>query len=88
MKIPVIWFKNKSEDEKKSVEYILQNNKILVQALLDIIDQFEQEEDVSGLKLTDYDSPSWSHKQADRNGARRALRKVRTLFSFQQETTS
>jgi len=33
------------------------------------------------VKPEDYDNPSWSHKQADKNGWNRALKKVRQLFA-------
>lgn len=87
MQIPVIWFKNKTDKEKESIEYILKNNRILLDALIDVLNEFEQEEMSAEITLKEYDSPSWSHKQADRNGARRAIRKVKTLFKF-METTS
>lgn len=31
-------------------------------------------------KEVDYDCPSWSHKQADRNGYQRALKEILKLF--------
>lgn len=33
-----------------------------------------------GKSIADYDSPSWSHKQADMNGANRKLRSVLSLI--------
>ena len=32
------------------------------------------------VRISDYDSPSWSHKQADQNGYVRALREVMLLL--------
>jgi len=32
------------------------------------------------VRINDYDSPSWSHKQADQNGYVRALREVMLLL--------
>lgn len=85
MKIQSIWFKGKDPKERESIEYILRNNQILLTEFLRILDEYEQEEDVAN--LNDYDSASWAYKQADRNGAKRAIRKIRTLFKF-METTS
>lgn len=76
------WFRDLSEKEKKDLEFVLRNNTILIQAFLDILTRYEKEEERSEITLDQYDSPSWSHRQADRNGARRALNKVRSLFTF------
>lgn len=81
-KLPLAWSKGLSPKEKEDLEYVLRNNKILISAFLKLLDQMEQEEDRAETNLSEYDSPSWSHKQADRNGARRAYRKVKTLFTF------
>lgn len=32
--------------------------------------------DIEKVSITDYDSPSWSHKQADQNGYARAMREI------------
>lgn len=80
--IPLAWSENKAGKDKEDIEYVLRNNQILIQRLLEILDKYDQEEFRAEVSLSEYDSPSWSHKQADRNGARRALRKVRQLFQF------
>lgn len=81
-KLPLAWSKGLSAKEKDDLEYVLRNNKILIGAFLNLLDQMEQEEARADTNLSEYDSPSWSHKQADRNGARRAYRKIKTLFTF------
>lgn len=81
-KLPLAWSKGLSAKEKDDLEYVLRNNKILIGAFLNLLDQMEQEEARADTNLSEYDSPSWSYKQADRNGARRAYRKIKTLFTF------
>ncbi len=85
-KLPTTWLKGKSQQEIESLTSLLSNSSTLINALLDVINQMEQEEVRAETVLTEYDSPSWSHKQADRNGARRAYRKIKALFP-QMETT-
>lgn len=81
-KLPLAWSKGLSAKEKEELEYVLRNNQRLISAFLNLLDQMEQEETRADVNLSEYDSPSWSHKQADRNGARRAYKKIRTLFTF------
>lgn len=35
--------------------------------------------------VPDYDCPSWSHKQADRNGYNRAIRKVKAILTLKDK---
>ncbi len=76
------WFIDVSGKEKDELIYVLQNNPILIQAFLKILDRMEKEEARSETQLSEYDSPSWAYKQADRNGARRIISKVRALFTI------
>lgn len=81
MALPLQWTKRcKTDEDKDSVLFALKNNRILINALLEILEEMESEED--SLSTKDYDSPSWAYKQADRNGALRAIRKVKKLFDF------
>ncbi len=80
--IPIVWSEGRVGKDKEDIEYVLKNNRILIERLLEILEKYDQEEFRAEVTLSEYDSPSWSHKQADRNGARRAFRKVRQLFQF------
>lgn len=64
------------------VDSVLRSNHTLVRAILKALETFEEQELLKETTSTDYDTPSWSHKQADRNGARRALKKVESLFNY------
>lgn len=83
-RICIDWFQGRSEKEKAELEYILRNNTILMQALLDILTRYEQAESRTEISSGQYDNPSWAYKQADINGAKRALAKVRTLFTIME----
>lgn len=76
------WFIDVSGKEKDELIYVLQNNPILIQAFLKILDRMEKEEARSETQLSEYDNPSWAYKQADRNGAKRIISKVRALFTI------
>lgn len=75
------WFQNRSGKEKEDIEYLLRNNSVLIEAFLEILTRYEQQEIRSEISTSQYDNPSWAYKQADTNGARRAFAKVRALFS-------
>lgn len=81
-KLPQVWSKGLNAKDKEAIEYVLRNNSILIPRLLEIIQEMENEEIRAETDLNEYDSPSWSHKAADRNGARRAYRKIKNLFQF------
>ena len=81
-KLPLVWSKGLSPKDIEALEYVLRNNSILIPKLLEIIDQYLDEENRAETSLKEYDSPSWSHKQADRNGAKRAFKRVKDLFSY------
>ena len=84
--LPTTWLKNKTKEEQDAVRSLLSNSSALLHELLNILDQLEAEEIRAETDLGEYDNPSWSHKQADRNGARRAYRKIKALFKFMETT--
>lgn len=86
-RLPTTWLKGKTPQEQDAIRSLLSNSSTLINELLLILDNLEAEEVRAETNLEEYDSPSWSHKQADRNGARRAYKKIRQLFP-QKETTS
>lgn len=76
------WFQGLQDKERSDLEYVLKNNTILIQAILDILTRYEEQESRSEISVSQYDNPSWAYRQADTNGAKRALAKVRNLFTF------
>lgn len=79
-KIPMIWLKDKNQKDQEAIKFALENNTTLIMALKDILTQYENEEARAEIDINQYDSPSWSHKQADRNGALRVITKLKLLF--------
>jgi len=67
------WYKNQSDKEARKKELLSYLN------AFDALTELLQEET---LPRTEYDCPSWSHKQADTNGYNRAIRHVKSLISF------
>ena len=77
------WFRNKNPKQKEEIEFILRNNVLLVSTILEILKRYEDEELRSQITVDQYENPSWAYRQADINGARRAISKVRSLFNME-----
>lgn len=76
------WFKDLSAEQKEEIKGTLRNIPFLRDTVLSILQRYEDEEIRSETTLAEYDSASWAYKQADRNGARRVLKKVKSLFTI------
>lgn len=75
------WFKDlKTQVERDEFTKTVLNSTLALDKLRKIV----YNRVISGEKVTvdDYDSPSWSHKQADRNGWLRAHREILELLDF------
>ena len=73
-----VWFKNaKSQEDKFAKRAELKSFKNAFEALDAVLAEMEEVP-----SKNDYDCPSWSHKQADINGANRMLREVRKLINI------
>ena len=83
-KLPLVWLDGLKGKEREDLEYLLKNNRTMIFRLLEILDKYETEETKQETNQSDYDSPSWGYKQADRNGARRAYRKIKSLFQYME----
>lgn len=73
-----IWLKGlKGEEREKRIKEILSYRNAF-DALKELLeDQYEE-------SVPDYDCPSWSHKQADVNGANRKLRQIISLLDIKE----
>ena len=82
--LPGVWTahlpSNTKEEKQAQAEFeaFIRNSRGVFERAVQIIESFMEPPDTTP---TDYDSPSWSHKQADKNGYNRALKKVKELFS-------
>lgn len=73
------WFaKCESDEEKEELkDYLLNSSRLLDQLKQMIQRRYDQE---WGAKVTDYDSASWSHKQAHKNGRLDAYEEIFKLL--------
>ena len=81
-KLSIEWFTGIPRERHEEFEKLIRNSTILLRQLTAILDKWEGELDAGESKATDYETPSWSHKQADRNGDRRRIKRLRELLNF------
>ena len=74
-----VWFSGcKTEVEREQMKQTLLSNTILLDKLQEICYNIGRElEEVS---IDDYESPSWSHKMAHRNGSLEVIRKLHKIL--------
>lgn len=77
------WFKGMSDKEIEEFKLFLVSN----QKMLDILKEIVYNMRISTGKVLekDYDSPSWSHKQAHLNGKNEALDRVYRLLTIDKK---
>jgi len=76
------WFKGcKTKKDKESVTQVLQSNRESLDRLKEILEPLLKDSSPA----SDYDSPSWAYKQADRNGFNRAVTTVLDLINLDKE---
>lgn len=76
------WFsKLPKAEQAQRKEFVKSNQKVL-----DILSEICYTMD-TGERVSDYDSPSWAYKQADRNGYARALRDIQSLLNVSDRET-
>ena len=74
------WFGSLRGEERENFKLSVLSSKIVLDKLHEIVyNMYKKEESVNA---NDYDSPSWSHKQAHTNGRRDALRQVLDLITI------
>ena len=82
-KVNLLWLKD-LKDSKEREEFT--NTLLNSQKVLDKLSKIVYNMCIDGekVKSTDYDSPSWSHKQAHLNGERAAYQKILSLLDFKE----
>jgi hypothetical protein len=73
-----IWFRGLSEEDKKSLQNGLRSS-VMADRLRAIVSEWEREVSVT---KSDYDSPSWSHKQAHLNGMAEVIARLQSLLTI------
>lgn len=72
----------KDPEEVTRFKRHLLNSKSILERQSQIMDEMERELDQAETNPDQYNSPSWAALQADRNGFRRALRRIKKLNSL------
>ena len=68
-------------EERENFKLSILASKIVLDKLQEIVyNMYRKEESITD---NDYDSPSWSHKQAHTNGKRQALKQILDLISIE-----
>ena len=76
------WYKKcKTQEDKDKVKQTLMSNRDSLLHLEEILESMLEDRPTT----MDYDSPSWSHKMADRIGYNRALTQVLDLINLDKE---
>jgi hypothetical protein len=75
-----VWTRNLNPEDKERFKNAYAGSKTVLDRQVEILDQMES--DVNDLEINPkaYDIPNWSHRQADLNGYRRALKQVKNLI--------
>lgn len=82
-KLSELWFKGaKTPGEREQIKKMVLADQNLLDKLREIL--YNMQEEKKGTVLGDYDTPSWSHKQAHMNGEAAMLRKVIDLVTIRE----
>jgi hypothetical protein len=76
------WFAGIPRDEKRKREELVLSNKILLDILAEML--YNMQEKKKDTVLGDYDSPSWSHKQAHLNGEIEAIKQIIEIVTIKE----
>lgn len=79
-KVKTIWFQDLPAGERDNFKQSVLGSQLVLDKLSKIV--YNMVVNGEKVKLTDYDSPSWSHKQADQNGYNRALRDILEIIKI------
>lgn len=82
----VQWTKHlKTEGAKEDFRVLLGNSTALITRLRELMLEEINNIDNSEYLVSDFEDPSWSHKQAFRNGQKAALKKVVDLLTINRK---
>lgn len=81
--LAIDWTKHVSDPEKKSdLEKTIRHSTVALSRLREILSERLKMIASMETRLDEYNSASWSHKQAHRNGQCSALKDIHQLLSF------
>lgn len=82
-KLSALWVKHlKNPEDIENLNKAVLGSTVLRNRLSEIIKEKLQALEAQDCSVADYDSPSWSHKQADRNGRKASLVEVLKLIDL------
>lgn len=81
-KINEAWLQGLEPSDREKMKENVLSNEILLDRLAKIL--YNMQEKRQSSVLSDYDTPSWSHKQAHLNGEAAALRKVLEIITIRE----
>lgn len=81
-KINQAWTHGLKGEEAKKMQELVVSNKFLLDRLVEILYNMQEKRESS--VLADYDTPSWSHKQAHLNGEAAMIRKLADLIEVKE----
>lgn len=82
LRIKSVWTQGLNPAEKKEMEELVRSSTNLLDRLDKIL--YNMQESKETTVLADYDSPSWSHKQAHQNGQLDIIRQLRSLLKISE----
>jgi hypothetical protein len=86
VKLKLEWLRGlQGEELERRKELVLSNKKVL-DILKEMLYNMDKKAEV--ITLEDYDSPSWSHKQAHINGGKAMLRRIISLVDLDDNSNS
>ncbi len=81
-KINEAWLQGLKGAEREQMKELVLSNEILLDKLAKMLYNMQERKRIS--VLGDYDTPSWSHKQAHLNGEADVLRKVLEIITINE----
>lgn len=80
------WWKHlKTEDAKAERKRLVENSKLMREAMLEILQAKLTSRDAQQISQSAYDSPSWAYLQADSNGYKRAVVEMIDLLTIEDK---
>lgn len=80
LKINELWLRGLKGEDREKMKKVVLDSTILLDKLKEIL--YNMQEGKKDTVVSDYDTPSWSHKQAHLNGETAALQKVIGLLTI------
>lgn len=80
--LPVQWTKHLQGEKRDNLEALVRNSTIVLSRLYEILEEELAQIEAKEYSITDFEDPSWSQKQAFRNGSKAQINKLKNLLSF------